>query len=199
MAQDQRAALIFDAVSEAIDGIAAPAGFQLGKVPAPKRLAPYAYAMTAEVEGADPDDLIADGRLVLLHDPAGQPAWNGAWRFVLFARASLEQEMAADPLLTDVGWTWLQESLGEHDLALVAFGGTVTRTTSQSYAAMADRPTEGQLEIRTSWTAALDRTLGERYVPEVLRLHAVAWLELLGTMAGLEPADQDGIPRIGHR
>ena len=42
--------------------------------PAPQRLAPYAYALEAVV--VDGDQELADGRLVLLHDPAGHDAWR---------------------------------------------------------------------------------------------------------------------------
>ncbi|MGW0191748.1 DUF3000 family protein, partial [Streptomyces sp. NPDC003362] len=42
---------------------------------APQRLAPYAYALEAAVVDGEQD--LADGRLVLLHDPAGHDAWQG--------------------------------------------------------------------------------------------------------------------------
>ena len=42
----------------------------------PQRLAPYSYAVSAEIIDADGKDL-ATGRLVLLHDPDGHEAWQG--------------------------------------------------------------------------------------------------------------------------
>src|SRR5580692_7589697 len=80
-------------------------GFSFEDVPAPKRLAPYASAIAATVErdGAD----VAWGRLVLLYDPDGQEGWDGAFRLVAYIRADVEPEIAADPLLGEVGWSWL--------------------------------------------------------------------------------------------
>ena len=132
-------------------------------------------ALTADVIIHDVD--VASGRLVLLHDPGGQEAWEGAWRVVVFAKAHLEPEMAADPMLSDVGWTWLEESLVGADVALTAFGGTVTRTHSAAYGAIGEREPHGELEIRASWTP-LNARAGA---------HAEAWLTLLATMAGLTP------------
>ncbi|MBZ9645778.1 DUF3000 family protein, partial [Streptomyces sp. PSKA30] len=67
---------------------------------APQRLAPHSYALEATVVDGDQD--LADGRLVLLHDPAGHDAWRGTFRLVTLVRAELEPEMAADPLLPEV-------------------------------------------------------------------------------------------------
>ena len=75
------------------------------EVPAPMRLAPYSLAIAAEVlEG---EDDLSNGRLVLLFDPAGVEAWNGTTRLVTFTKARLEADLANDPLLTQVGWSWL--------------------------------------------------------------------------------------------
>jgi hypothetical protein len=151
---------------------------ELGESPAPQRLAPHAAALTADVVVNDLD--IASGRLVLLHDPQGQDAWEGQWRVVVFAQATLEPEMAGDPILSDVGWSWLEESLADADLALTAFGGTVTRTHSVAYGAMSDRDPHGQLEVRASWTPLDAQAAG----------HVEAWLNLLAKMAGLTPVPE---------
>lgn len=153
---------------------------EIVEAPAPQRLAPFAIALTADVVLEDEE--LANGRLVLLHDPEGQDAWEGTWRVVVFARATLEPEMSADPLISDVGWSWLEEALQRVGVAVAAFGGTVTRTHSQPYGAMAGRESSGDLEIRASWTP-LHGALGP---------HARAWLGLLETMAGLEPIP-DGV------
>jgi hypothetical protein len=148
---------------------------ELAEAPAPQRLAPHAAALTADVVVADED--IANGRLVLLFDPEGQDTWDGCWRVVVFARAELEPDMAGDPLMSDVGWTWLDEALAEQGARFTAYGGTVTRTHSQPYGAMGGRDISGVLELRASWTP-LDADLAA---------HIRAWLRLLETMAGLEP------------
>lgn len=148
---------------------------ELLEAPAPQRLAPYAIALTADV--VVDDEELANGRLVLLHDPQGQDAWEGYWRVVIFAKATLEPEMAADPVLSDVGWSWLDEALAGAGAKVTAFGGTVTRTHSQPYGAMAGREVTGDLELRASWTP----------VDQEMTAHAGAWLDLLATMAGLAP------------
>ena len=50
------------------------------EMPAPQRIAPYAAALSADVtvDGID----VGTGRLILLHDPAGNDAWDGTFRCV---------------------------------------------------------------------------------------------------------------------
>ncbi len=148
---------------------------QLEEAPAPQRLAPFALALTADVV-VDDDDL-GNGRLVVLHDPEGQESWGGTFRVVAFIKATLEPEMAADPLLAEVGWSWLMEALETHAAAFANISGTVTRVTSESFGGLADRPLEGQIEVRASWTP-IDADLAP---------HALAWAEVLGQAAGLMP------------
>ncbi len=148
---------------------------ELLEAPAPQRLAPYAIALTADV--VIDDDEIGSGRLVLLHDPAGQDAWEGEWRVVVFGKAVQEQGVAGDAMLNEVGWSYLTEALEDARAAFTAFGGTVTTTHSQSYGAMSGREPTGELEIRASWTPTDDR----------IAAHAVAWFGLLAHMTGLEP------------
>ena len=81
----------------------------LEEVPAPQRIAPFALALSADAV-ADGEEL-ATGRFVVLHDPASPEAWEGDFRVVSFVRAALEPELGADPLLGQVGWSWLEESL----------------------------------------------------------------------------------------
>ena len=61
---------------------------------------------------------VATGRLVLLHDPAGQDAWDGTLRLVTYVTAELEPELASDPLLPAVGWSWLTDALAARVKAL---------------------------------------------------------------------------------
>ena len=69
----------------------------LEEVPAPQRIAPFALALSAEAVVGDEE--VANGRFVVLHDPAGPEAWEGTFRVVTFVRAVLEPEFGADPLL----------------------------------------------------------------------------------------------------
>jgi hypothetical protein len=150
---------------------------RLTEVPAPQRIAPYAVALTAEVLGRDEDDELASGRFVLLHDPAAPEPWEGVWRAVTFARAELEPELATDPMLGAVGWTWLTGALEGHDASYTAEAGTVTRVVSESFAGLSDRSATVEMEVRASWTP-LTAEVG---------VHLQGWADLLCTIAGLPP------------
>lgn len=158
----------------------------LTEVPAPQRIAPHAAALTADVLVGD--DELATGRFVLLHDPAGQDAWEGTFRAVTFVRAALEPEMGSDAMLGQVGWAWLEESLAGAGAAAVAHGGTVTRVLSESFAGLADRPATVEIEIRASWTP-VDGDLGP---------HLRGWTDLLCTVAGLPPLPE-GVATLPRR
>ncbi|MET9730659.1 DUF3000 domain-containing protein [Streptomyces sp. NPDC006458] len=149
--------------------------------PAPRRLAPFAYALEATVVDGDQD--LADGRLVLLHDPAGHDAWRGTFRLVTLVRAELEPEMAADPLLPDVCWTWLTGALQARGLTYGEPSGTVTRASSHHFGGLSARPATSQIEIRASWTPR--EGLGG--VPDT-GAHLASWCDLLAQVAGLPPA-----------
>jgi hypothetical protein len=147
------------------------------EMPAPQRIAPYASALSADitVDGVD----VGTGRIVLLHDPAGNDAWGGTFRCVAYARAEIDPEMANDPLLGEVGWSWLTEALDAHGVSYTAPSGTVTKVSSESFGSMDDEEATAQLEIRASWTP-----VGS------LSDHVEAWGELLCTAAGLPPVPE---------
>ncbi len=145
------------------------------ETPAPSRLAPHAVALIGEVKGGDEE--LASGRFVLLHDPAGQEPWGGTFRIVTFVRAYVELEMATDPALTEVAWAWLLEALDGQGAAWDAPSGTVTRTASESFGSLADRPPVGEVEVRASWTPR----------DAVIAPHLAAWGDLLAHVAGLPP------------
>ncbi|MGC5341308.1 DUF3000 domain-containing protein [Streptomyces sp. DT24] len=149
----------------------------------PQRLAPHAYALEAAV--VDGEDDLADGRLVLLHDPEGHDAWQGAFRLVTLVRAELEPEMAADPLLPEVCWSWLTGALDARGLSYGEAGGTVTRAGSHYFGALAERRAATQIEIRASWTPRE----GRGGVPDTAA-HLMAWGDLLCQVAGLPPSAQ---------
>lgn len=142
----------------------------------PQRLAPYSYAIAADVRGADGDEL-ASGRLVLLHDPDGAEAWDGVLRLVAFASAELDPQMGVDPMLPAVGWSWLSGALDERGAHYRAAGGTVTQTTSTRFGDIAGPATTVALELRASWTAD-DAETGP---------HLRAFVDLLCAAAGLPP------------
>ncbi len=163
---------------------------RLTEVPAPGRIAPYSLALSADViQADDPDEELATGRFVLLHDPECPEAWHGAWRVVTFARARLEPEVASDPLLGDVGWAWLTEALSSCEAPHTAAAGTVTRVVSDGYGGLADGDTTVEMEVRASWT------------PTDLELpaHLRAWGTLLCTIAGLPPLPEGVVALPGQR
>ncbi|MGW6461986.1 DUF3000 domain-containing protein [Streptomyces sp. NPDC055078] len=147
----------------------------------PQRLAPYAYALEAAVVDGEED--LADGRLVLLHDPAGHDAWQGTFRLVTLVRAELEPEMASDPLLPEVSWSWLTGALAARGLSYGEPSGTVTRAGSHYFGGLSQRRPATQIEIRASWTPR--EGLGG--VPDSAA-HLAAWCDLLCQIAGLPPS-----------
>jgi len=164
----------------------------LDEIPGPTRLAPFSAALTAEVRSARRSvsaDELASGRFVVLHDPAGQEAWDGRFRLVTLVRAPLEHEVGTDPMLADVAWSWLIDSLASAGLTPQAIGGTVTRVLSQTYGSLSERDEQTELEIRASWTAG-DENLGP---------HLDAWTTLMCTAAGLPPLPEGVIALGSHR
>jgi len=159
---------------------AARPGLSLREVPAPRKLAPYSTAIAAEIERGG--DEVASGRFVVLHDPAGQDGWRGDTRIVAFVSAEVEPEMAADPSLGAVGWSWLTDALAGRGALLTAAGGTVTRTSSTRFGSLAGAEEACEVEIRASWTALA----GPDGVMD-LGLHLMAWCDLLSATAGLPP------------
>ncbi len=154
-------------------------------MPAPQRIAPFASALSADVT-VDGED-VGSGRMVLLHDPAGNDAWSGTFRCVTYVRAEVDPEIAADPMLAEVGWSWLMEALGAHGASFTSASGTVTCVTSESFGGMAEEPGTAQVEIRASWTPT-----------SPLQSHAEAWGEVLCTAVGLAPVPE-GVATMPNR
>ncbi|HET7329045.1 MAG TPA: DUF3000 domain-containing protein [Nocardioidaceae bacterium] len=156
------------------------------EMPAPQRIAPHSCALSADVLVGEEE--VGGGRLVLLHDPAGNDTWHGRFRLVAYARAEIEPEMVTDPLLSAVGWAWLSDALANHGAAFTAPSGTVTRVASESFGGMAEEPASAHIEIRASWTPT----------GETITSHVEAWGELLCTAAGLPPVPVGVVPMPSH-
>jgi hypothetical protein len=169
-----------DAVAQVRDDLA------FEDLPAPRRLAPHAIAIaaTAYRDGAE----AGTGRLVLLHDPAGQDGWTGTFRLVAQVHADVEEEMAADPLLGEVGWSWFTDALDLHAPGYSAPSGTVTRVITEGYGSKADEPPSTAFELRASWCPAEDEIDGA----------VAAWCDLLVAAAGL-PAQPPGTLALNAR
>jgi hypothetical protein len=175
----------FDRAVRSLHRAVLRAEVRLQEIRAPQRLAPWAHALALEVtQGGEP---VASGRLVLLHDPQGQPSWQGTFRLVGYASVDLDAELAHDPLLPEVGWSWLVDALDGNGARHTAAGGTVTQTSSTRFGEVApadtaepdpdDPASSSELEVRASWTP-LDPDLSA---------HLRAWADLLCTAAGLPP------------
>ena len=165
---------------------------RLGEVPGPVRAAPYAVALSGSLlrsgtaasgtATGDSDDELADGRFIVLHDPAGQEEWRGTFRVVTLVRGEVDAEMGSDPMLNEVAWTWTTDALSDQVGDVDALSGTVTRVVSQAFGAMAAREDHVEIEIRASWTP---RTTD-------LGAHLLAWEQLLTAVAGT-PHLPDGV------
>ena len=76
----------------AMNAVTARPEIELGPIRPPQRLAPYSYALGAEVKHPDleivPERSEGDafGRLILLYDPDGADAWDGTIRLVAYVR-----------------------------------------------------------------------------------------------------------------
>jgi hypothetical protein len=178
--------------------------------PAPRKLAPYAASVAVTVHDADGD--VGWGRFVLLYDPAGQRGWGGPFRIIAHIRVDLEPEIAADPLVGEVGWSWLTEALDARAVGYHLTSGTVTRVVTEGFGAKQDEPATTEFELRASWSPlgqqpdagapCAGRTDPGRTDPGVpcaeqvgpdqagglaLDSHVAAWCDALCAAAGLPP------------
>ena len=114
--------------------------------------------------------------IVANSDPAGQQSWSGVFRLVAYVRADIEPEVAADPMLGEVGWSWLTEALDAPGYA--AASGTVTRVITEGYGAKAGEFPATGFELRASWSPEDESDLAG---------HVVAWCACLAAAACVEP------------
>jgi hypothetical protein len=161
--------------------------------PAPRKLAPYAFALAATAYRGGEE--AGSGKLMLLYDPDGRDGWTGTFRVVCHVQADVEEEMAADPLLGEVGWSWLSDALDQHAPGYAAASGTVTRVITEGYGSKSDDPPSTGFELRASWCPA-DGETGPGSLADELGGAVVAWCDLLAAAAGL-PAQ--GTVAIGSR
>lgn len=194
-AGDQAAAVFAAAVAglragqEQASGVRPELTFE--EVPAPRTLAPFATAVAATVrlDGME----VASGRLVLLYDPAGQRGWAGPLRIIVYIRADLEPEIAADPMLGEVAWSWLTEALDARTSGYAAPSGTVTRVVTEGFGAKREEPQTTGFELRASWSpvgqpGSPGGTPGQAGPDQAgLDGHLAAWCGAICAAAGLPP------------
>lgn len=174
----------FSAAVESMHEVTLRPEITLGTIRPPQRPAPYSHAIGLEVSKEPDDTAIAQdsggdafGRLILLHSPEAEEAWEGSMRLVAYIQADMDDAVASDPLLPDVAWQWLNESLAEAGAGFTNLGGTVTSTSSVRFGEIGGPPRAYQLEMRASWTAeGID-----------LSSHVEAFSTVLALVAGLPP------------
>ena len=155
----------------------------LEEIPAPQKLAKMSFALSADVSNGligDAEAELANGRFVILHEPGGQDTWEGEFRCVTYLNADLETTEAEDPSLPEHGWNWLMKALEENGCKISAPSGTVTRSLSHSFGKLSTASDGGEIEIRASWTAIIEK--GEDLVA-----HLEAWCNLLAEISYLQP------------
>jgi hypothetical protein len=162
--------------------------------PAPRRLAPYAAAIAASVLEGDTE--IGWGKFVLLYDPAGQAGWAGQFRIIAYVRAELDPEIAADPLIAEVGWSWLLEALDARATGYGQTSGTVTRVVTEGFGSKQDEPMSTGFELRASWSPSGD---AEDTAEPAMDGHVAAWCDALCTAAGLPPQGVSALRSAGSR
>lgn len=195
MDTDAGAAVFRQAVTELQDAIAGQSELRpeltFEQEPPPRRLAPHAIAVAATVSTGTDEPDVASGRFVLLFDPAGQRGWDGRYRVICYVRAELEPEMASDPLINAVGWSWLTEALETGAAAYQNVSGTVTTVVTQGFGAKQDEPMSTGFELRASWTPAVSSGGYPSQPPAegepALAAHLAAWCGVLCAAAGLPP------------
>ena len=158
------------------------------QIPPPKKIAPWAVALQAEVNESgelDPDMYRGNAKFVLLHDPEGQPAWDGEFRVVTYVSAPVESDVADDPMLGEVAWSWLAEALDTRGAAYHNLTGTVTRIYNETFGGLVLSASRTEIEMRASWSPAT-ADISE---------HLLAWADLTASACGLGPEGVSTLPR----
>ena len=158
-------------------------------IPSPTRVAAHSAAIAGEVlASGNSESLHGTGRFILMHDLDQVAAWGGAFRIVCFAQAPLDADIALDPLLSDVTWSWLTDALDASDASYSNASGTATRVLSQGFGELADQGESAHIELRASWSPSGEDMAG----------HVRAWATLLCMLAGLPPTG-DAVSMDAHK
>lgn len=172
---------VFLAALDSLRGHTFREEFHLAEIPAPKKIAPWAAALAAEINltGAklDPDGYRGAARFVLLYDPEGQPAWNSTFRIVAHVSAPVESELGADPFLGEVAWSWLTDALAQENAKYHSLNGTVTRQIDETFGGLQLAGTHVSVEVRASWSPE----------SEDVSAHLDAWARFACQAGGLDP------------
>lgn len=153
---------------------------KLEQIAAPKGIAEEAVAISAEVIHADHSEVDRGiGRLVLCRDSNFPEGWNSEYRIILYAKSPVEIEMGKDPVVDELPWNWLMDSLMTKMASFHSEAGTTTRVLSTGHGSLTPQPQHAEIEIRASWAPE-----GEDFTA-----HVEAFQDLLALISGLPPAD----------
>jgi hypothetical protein len=187
--------LPFAAACESMESVVFRSELTVRKIPSPSGVAPFSVALAADVLSASSatshtaeDSIHGAGRFILLYDPEEPASWGGAFRVVCFAQAPLENEIALDPFLADVTWSWLVDALDSRGAFYDNASGTATRTLSTGFGELTEQGDASQIELRASWSPREDDMSSQLQ----------AWGELLCMLAGLPPSGE-AVSLAAHR
>jgi hypothetical protein len=168
----------FKAMLASLAGVTPREEITLTQIPAPKGIAPEAFALAAEIKHQTASDH-GVSRLVFCRDPEQPEGWNSEFRIIGYAKSPIETEMAKDDYLSALPWEWLKDSLRENGASFAFEAGTTTTVVSTGHGSLVGQPQHAELEIRASWApVGLDLTP-----------HLQGWIELLALISGLPPKD----------
>jgi hypothetical protein len=125
------------------------------------------------------------GEVVMLKEVLADGA-----RALVISQADVEPEIAADPLLGEVGWSWLSEALDANVPGYAVPSGTVTRVITEGFGAKRDELPLTGFELRASWSPAGpgNSSSSDSDLDALdLSAHISAWCDCLSAAAGLEP------------
>lgn len=142
----------FEAALVALRGVMAREQLELVEIPAPEDLAPHAIAFAAHVHSPEANADAGVGRFVLLGDSLPQESWAGSYRIIVFAKSSLEPDIASDAHADEAAWSWLVEALSKNKCSYSAIAGTVTKVNSSGFGALGGEQNHAEIEIRASWS-----------------------------------------------
>lgn len=110
-----------------------------------------------------------------MFDPEEPDVWGGPFRIVSFTQAPQDPEIAADPFLAAVTWSWLVDALAGRGAKYHSPSGTATKVISHGFGELQQHGEGAQIELRASWSPSDD----------VLGPHLAAWSDLLCALAGV--------------
>ena len=142
----------FEAVATELRSVSARDQLELVEIPAPEDTAQHAIAFAAHVHSAETNADSGVGRFVLLGDSAPQESWAGNYRVVVFAKSSLEPDIASDAHADQAAWSWLVEALGKNKSSYSAIAGTVTKVNSSGFGSLENERNHAEIEVRASWS-----------------------------------------------